>query len=352
MTLPGTRYRGDTAPALLSTRSGALRMSRLLAPVLERIRRLLVYVTLAVLAVTAYSFTRPRKFQATVMVSTVGGTSKLANLSASLPAVLMAAASASGLQATPALLVRLASSRNVLVHVGRSRVPGRSDSTVADLLRHHRVPASKDDEVFKAVRRIANASIDRETGLVSLTVIHSDSALARFVTDTLMGTISDAFQTAVHSQATQTRAALSGRLDSAAAQLSQAEQAVQSFREGNRIVQPYSAAAIEQERVQRELMVAQTVYDQARTESEAAKARELTEDPTVVVVDPIPRELVPVPRGTVAKGLTAGIAVALVYVIFVVLIDLARGGAMTADEDRARIRDAARSLPVLRRWVA
>ena len=94
-------------------------------------------------------------------------------------------------------------------------------------------------------------------------------------------------------QAASQRTAQGERVDSARRQLRRAEERVLAFLSSNRSYTSFSPAAVSRQQLEREVSNAQTVYAQARSDYDAATARELEETPAVVVVDPIPDQLLP-----------------------------------------------------------
>jgi hypothetical protein len=323
---------------------------RVLTPVVTRFWRILVVAILAAAVVGVATFMSPRRFDARLAFSTIGST-RLGGLAASLPAALLAATSTNGLQATPALLQRLVRSQVVDVQVARTRVPGRGDSTVADLLLKRDARAIQDPVAAEALRKVVSADVERETGLVIVSTIHRDSALARFITQRVVDEVTTAFQRSVQSQVTETKSSLTQRHDAALARLRIAEEASRSFAFRNRVVTPFSAAAVERDRLSRDLTLAQTLYNQVVAEREGAKDRELEEVPAVVVVDPLPRQLVPSPRGTVSKAALT-FAAAWVFLNFlVVLVDLLRTPLMSPALEQRRFREHAGRVPLLRWFV-
>jgi hypothetical protein len=86
-------------------------------------------------------------------------------------------------------------------------------------------------------------------------------------------------------------------------------------------------------------------------EREGAKDRELEEVPAVVVVDPLPRQLVPRSRGTVTKTALSFVAAWLLLNFVVVLVDLLRTPPMPSALEQRRFREKAVRVPVLGRLV-
>jgi capsule polysaccharide export protein KpsE/RkpR len=305
---------------------------------------LVVVSLLAGIAAAAYSLSRPRRYEAALALTTVASP-RGSGLTQAFPASLLSGFT-TGLQPTPALIAQLVRSRTSMNEVARTTVPGRG-ATVAQLFGNLK-PNAPDYEVYRALMKAVSVSIDRESGLLLLSVTHRDSSLARFLAAGIVESVSRAFRTAARSQAHEVRQSQEVRVDSAARQLHRVEEQLAAFTRQNRVVTPYSAVAVENERLNRAVNLAQTVYTQVVSEREAAIGKELEETPAVVVVDPMPRQLVPMSRGTAAKAVLAAGVVFMLLAVTVVVRDLFRRGDSTEEEDRVRLRKAMWSKPFAR----
>ena len=163
-----------------------------------------------------------------------------------------------------------------------------------------------------AIRNIVTADVDRQTGLISISATHTDSAVVRQVATRLVESASEAFKRVSRAQAASQRASQGERVDSARRQLRRAEERVVAFLSSNRSYTSFSPAAVSRQQLEREVSNAQTVYSQARSDYDAAAARELEETPAVVVVDPIPGRLLPDARRLPVKLVLASALALLV----------------------------------------
>jgi uncharacterized protein involved in exopolysaccharide biosynthesis len=111
----------------------------------------------------------------------------------------------------------------------------------------------------------------------------------------------------MRSQATDAREAGKAQVDSTLRQLRATEARLQSFQTTHRVYAQYSPAATERARIDRDLQAAQSAYADAQTDRQNAIARELSELPALVVVDPIPPELTKEPRQAVLKLMLAAV---------------------------------------------
>jgi uncharacterized protein involved in exopolysaccharide biosynthesis len=202
------------------------------------------------------------------------------------------------------------------------------------------------------VARVVSIDLDRETGLVTLRVQHPDSQLARAIADRMMAVSSAAFVRAIQGHAAALRQAQAERVDSVANQLNNAELRLSRFLSANRAIAPFSVANVERERLERAVALAQSVYQQAAVEKEAAIAKEIEATPIIAVVDPVPNQLRPLSRGLAWRMiLTALIAMVLTAVALIVSDALFN----RTHELDARTRELVASLarvPVLGRVVS
>lgn len=300
--------------------------------VLRRHARMIIGGAAAVAAVVAAAIlVRAPRYEASVTLATVSGTRGISLTSGAAAALLGANAGAQGgFQATPALISELMLSRRVLGAIGNERAPGYTRS-VASVLAGKRVQPV---DAAHAVEKAVNTSTSRETGLVTLRVLSKDSALARFVAERIVDETSQAFVQTARAQATEMRRAQDARVDSASSRLRRAEVALQQFLSENRALPSFSAASLQRQALEREVTVAQTVYQQAVGDRESAIAKELEETPAVVAVDPLPPVLPQEPRYLMVSAAAAFIAGLLALSLLAFLRASASGGVRTTDVPR------------------
>ncbi len=279
-----------------------VRFGRIVAPLLRERTRLLVGAVSVGIMVGGGRVVWPRKWVAQISVSTVEASGRQANQSASLATALLGGGSL-GLQASPALIMTLARSQNTLGVVGHTKVPGRGDSTLFDILLGHRAEAEDEIRATKHLGRMLDISLARDAGLVTISAESPDSAISRLVANRLIEAITNSFLLAVHSQAEQTLVGLRARRDSAESQLERAESRAVAFLRANRDIQPYSEAALTRDRLLRDASMAGTAYSDVMRENQAAYANELEGTPALAVVDPVPRVLGRVPASAILWGL-------------------------------------------------
>ena len=319
----------------------------LVTPLIERRRRIILGVVLLTLAVGVISFVMPRKYKAELSLTPVvnsRSSSALGGIAALAGATLQ-----TGYQLTPARMVELIKSRAVLASVGLSPAKPGSAEKIIDRVLGERYNQNDAEDVAKHITKLLTTFTNKETGTIQVAIEHPDSALARLIAARVVDSASQIFVRTSKAQAQQLRIAQEARVDNAAAALANAEERLRQFKDQNRATPAFSAAGVEQERLNRQIRLAEDVYTQAATDREAAYARELEATPTVVVQDPLPKELPKVRKHVILKmGITA--VVSLVLLSFAVLLtDLARRRLERSDPESARFRKAVSTLPGLRK---
>jgi uncharacterized protein involved in exopolysaccharide biosynthesis len=316
-----------------------------LAAVLEGWRAVALAVGLVGTGVAVLLLLQPRQYEAAMTVSTV---SNGALSPTGLAASLLGGGAQGGLQPTPPLVVELVNLPGVLRDVAQSRVDTNlSDRIIDRVARASGADSVPSDRIPDVMRGLIKAAIQRETGTITLRVIHRDSALARVVGQRVVTEVRRAFVSAARAQASQLRRAQELRVDSASTQLADAERTLVAFLARNRSVTPFSPTAVEHDRLQRAVRVAEQVYLQAVTDRGAAVAQELQETPVLVVIDPLPSRLPAVPRHRVLK-LALAVVLAALMVAFVLVFreSLQPRGAGESDA-LLRLRAAVQALPLV-----
>jgi capsule polysaccharide export protein KpsE/RkpR len=320
----------------------------LLTPILEVSHRLVaVMLLVAVGTFFLRTLVVERRYEARAVLATVsaprapfgsGGLGALSQLAGNMTGT-----------ASPELVAEVLQSRRVLTEVGLSPiVPGARerviDRALADSPRRRRLM-----DVERAMRGALTVSIDRKTGLLHVAARHSDTTLVRQLVTLDIEIGGKAFTHMIRTQASAQREGQEARVRTTLAQLREMEGQLMNFLRANRLIAPYSAAALEQQRLQRDIQVAQQAYTEAVTAREAAYARELEQTPAVVVVDPVPAELTPVSKYNVFYALAASLAAAFIYITVILL----REGLAVLSRDESprtdRFLAALRRIPLLGR---
>jgi uncharacterized protein involved in exopolysaccharide biosynthesis len=263
------------------------------------------------LAALAVILVPDRKYEAQIVVASVPNT-KSASLVGGISSLLGNAA-LGGVQSTPYFITRLLLLDGVLREVALSPAAEGTKQTVIERVLERPAARIKPDDIERGMRQILYTDVDKQTGHVTFSVTHKDSALARRVAERVLAAANERFVRVMRSQASDQRESGRAQVDRARRQLRAAEARRQEFQTTHRVYAPYSVAATERARLDRDLQTAQGVYNDAVSDNQSAITRELSETAGVVVVDPIAPVLTPVPRQAVLKlmlGVVLGVFVA------------------------------------------
>jgi len=314
----------------------------LLTPLIEKRRQIVLGVILIAGVVGAWSALRPRQYKAEMSLTPV--TSNRSAPALGGLAALAGATLQTGYTLTPQRMVELLKSRAVLGGVGLSNVPNSPDRVV-DRLVGERYKADDAESVGRQLLKRLTVGSNKETGTITLSVSHKDSALARLIAARVVDSASQIFVRTARAQATQLREAQEARVANAAAQLTSAEERLREFNFANRAAPPFSTQGIERDRLSRQIRFAEQVYTQAMTERDAAFARELEATPTVVVQDPLPKILPKVRKKVIMKTAVAAVVATVFLCLVVLLADLIRRRLERHDTESERFRGALATLP-------
>jgi len=307
-------------------------------------------VSAVCLPVLVWLLLTPQRYEAVMTLSTVS--SGALPSGGGLAASLLAAAAQGGLQATPPFLVELMHLPGVLTEVAQSRVSDGSSERIIDrIATSSGVDSIRSFRVPVVMQTLMRTSVQRETGTITLTVTHRDSALARAVARQLVDEVGRAFVQAAKAQAIELRRSQQARVDSASRQVGQAQDSLIAFLARNRAVAPFSPAAVVQQRLQRAVDLAHQVYGLAVTDREAAIAKELEDTPALVVIDPLPGRLPPVPRRRLLKLLLTLLFTTIAVSFAIVFRETLRHQGGQRPDSLVRLRSAAQELPLVGRLM-
>jgi uncharacterized protein involved in exopolysaccharide biosynthesis len=295
----------DIALARIPASEPEVRLDALYTPFLRRWRLVLLCVLGAWAAALALILVPKREYRAQLVVAAVPN-AKSASLAGGISS-LLGNATLGGVQSTPYFITRLLLLRGVLREVALSPVTDGAKTTIIERVLDEPRASITPEEMDLGMREVLSTDVDKQTGLVTFAVTHPDSGLARHIAQRVLAVGSRTFVEVLRSQASDQREAGQAQVDSARRQLRAAEARLQYFQTTHRVYAPYSPAATERQRIDRDLVAAQAAYSDAVTERQTAIARELADMPAVVVVDPIPPELTKVPRQAVLKLMLASV---------------------------------------------
>jgi len=282
-----------------------IRLDALYTPFVRRWRLVLLCVLGAWAGALALILVPKREYKAQLVVAAVPN-AKGASLAGGISS-LLGNATLGGVQSTPYFITRLLLLRGVLREVALSPATDGARTTIIERVLDEPRAAITPEQMDLGMREVLSTDVDKQTGLVTFAVTHPDSGLARHIAQRVLAVGSRTFVEVLRAQASDQREAGQAQVDSARRQLRAVEARLQQFQTTHRIYAPYSPAAVERQRIDRDLGAAQAAYSDAVSERQTAIARELADMPAVVVVDPIPPELTKVPRQAVLKLMLASV---------------------------------------------
>lgn len=295
----------DIALARIPVSEPEVRLDALYMPFLRR-WRLVALCTLGAWAVALALILVPKRDYRAQMVVAAVPNAKSASLAGGLSSLLGNAA-LGGVQSTPYFITRLLLLRGVLREVALSPAADGDRTTIIERVLEQPRASITPEEMDVGMRDVLSTDVDKQTGLVTFAVTLPDSALARRIAQRVLAVGGRTFVEVLRSQASEQREAGQAQVDSARRQLRAAEANLQYFQTTHRVYAAYSPAAVERQRIDRDLTAAQAAYSDAVNDRQSAIARELADMPAVVVVDPIPPELTKVPRQAVLKLMLAAV---------------------------------------------
>ncbi len=296
----------------------------------------------------AIIYATPRKYIASITLSTISAPPKSISIGGGLGSLLSGASmGGGGGGANPALIVRISGEYGVLYRVAHSPMYDGGKEVIIDRLRSTRRGSLPDNMIVKEMRKIAHAGFDKSSGVIVVSAQSKDTALARAITLRLVEETSTTFVALSHAQGTEMRKAMDRRVDSAKRQLFTAEEMQRQFLEGNRASASFSLASLEGKRLSQAVDLARDVYKQAVGDREGAVAKELEATPAVVVVDEIPAVIPPEPRYLAFKALGTAILGSVIFGLLLLIRESTRRAANSGDSDAIRLAESARQVRIL-----
>ena len=318
-------------------------------PVLERWPKVVMLVMLLALVGGVVTYLLPRKYEAHLSLMTISNP-KIPNVAGNpaLAALLGSAATTQmGMQATPALVVKLTELPGVLRTIAMRRADSTGPALIVERVARKTIAEIPYDRIEPIMLKYIDATYDRTTGIIDVKVVHRDSAIARIVALRMVDATRETFVRTVRAQATELRRSEERRVDSAASQLHRVEDELLEHARANRAVAPYSVASLEHERIQRRLSIAQNIYSQAVNDREAAIAKELEDTPAVVIVDDLPTRLPRRPRHLAVIVVLTAFLGFIAVVLGILLREAVRARLARGDEAALRTMAILRRLPLV-----
>jgi hypothetical protein len=255
----------------------------------------------------------PARYHGAMVVVPVQGARGLGSLSGA--ASLLGAnveLGSGGFNATRDVVAYLLTSRTVLL---RAAVAPYAGAPVAVPIVGIDPGQAEPDRLVARLRRALRVSSSRETGFVTAAVRARDSGAVRAFLSAVIAESQGVFTAVAQAQARQLRLAQGMRADSARVALGHAEEELAEFDLRNRVVPSRSLLALQRARLERALGDAGRAWEQVTADLQAAEARELERAPALAVVEDLPAELAPMARQPVSRGLLAGLAAGLLWLL-------------------------------------
>jgi len=333
------------------------------ACVLLRGRRLLVALSLAMAALVAgLTLLQPRKYTTSLSFTPVASDAPGGALS-SLAGQFGVSLPSNDASQSPDFYARLLQTPDILLALAQSPyvVPNGADTLRGTFVTLYDIDGGDRGKTLAAALQLLSTQIlsvgyDRQTSIVDVKVRTKWPALSQQMASRLLELVNDFNLGSRQQRAADELRFFGERLDTARAELRDAENRLQSFLDRNRSYQGDPALVFEHDRRQRDVTLRQDVYSMLTQAVEQARIRAVRNTPSISLVE---RPAVPLRadrRNTVVKllgGMFAGFVLAVVCLMLRELFDRGRADAPADFETLGRLwrdtRNDARRLVFLRR---
>ncbi len=300
--------------------SGELPFARLVR-VARSYRNLLIAMAIAGSVVwLARAFLEPPIYSSTaafVPQSAKAQQSGLSNIAASFGVNVGAA----DLGQSPAFYVSLLHSREILGRVAESRFKVPDKPQERTLLELYDLKAPSKEAAFQRgaeeMSHAMTASFDRETAIVSFSIASRWPSVSLAAAQRIMNEVNEFNVRARQSSALRERQFVERRLGEAAAELRVAEERLQSFRLGNRVLGESTVPTVT--RLNNDVALRRQVYNKLAENFEQSKIDEVRDTPVITVIEEprlpvraVSRHLVQRALVGLMVGLIAGLLAALI----------------------------------------
>ena len=212
---------------------------------------------------------------------------------------------------------------------------GRRRAALMDLLKvRDRAPEMRMELAVRALQAIVSASVDRDMGAVTLSVVTPWPSVSLALVQRLVSGVNQFNLETRKSQAAEERRFVAVQAADAERALREAEDQLQTFLQRNRVVNS-PQLTFARDRLQREVALRQQVYTALVQGLEDAKIREVRDTPVITVLEAPRLPVVGEARHSVMKGLFGGFAGAMVGALVAFLVQ-AVAGARRTPSDEAR----------------
>lgn len=176
-----------------------------------------------------------------------------------------------------------------------------------------------------------NATVDRQTGLVRVTVTAETPQLAEQIVVRLIDLVAEFNLETRQSQAREEARFVAGRLDEASAELRASEDELQAFLRQNRQFEYSPDLRFEHSRLERQVAMRQQIVNSLAQSLEQARIEGVRDTPVITVVDPPQESSVPISRGTVQRAVL-GLFLGFLLAVFIAFVR--EFGRRSRDHDR------------------
>lgn len=259
---------------------------------------------------------------------------------------------------SPGFYTDLAKSRVILGALADStfEVDGRRAP-----LRDHLAPGVFDprmrrEKAIGLLAKMVQSSWVQKTGVVQISAEASSPAMAQRIVERILVELNHFDSQRRRSQARAEREFTQQRLAEVQAALRVSEERLLRSRQGNRIYGAASEAALEYDRLTREVSERQQVFSTLQQAFERSKIEEVREQPVFTIIDQPEAPLLPNPRGTVHRAVLGVVLGVILGVLITLFRDFLRVSRRAPSEEHAEfsrvwtdtVRDIASPLRVFR----
>ena len=199
-----------------------------------------------------------------------------------------------------------------------SVLQGSSDLGAALRVNENMTGDARREAVVDAVLKAMNVDLNRESGIVSVTLRTPDSQLSLWLKQTLLHLIDTYYGAIRRTRAGAERKFAEEQRIKALEEVKRAEDRIELFLTKNKQYQGSPMLSIDFDRLSREVSVKQSVYSALEQAYQKARLDEVRDTPAISVVEPPVRPAKPAPRFLALRilfGLIVGAALAAIFLV-------------------------------------
>jgi uncharacterized protein involved in exopolysaccharide biosynthesis len=292
---PGSASSGPQAPVYPTYYEEEISLLRYVNVLLKRWRLVLGVPLLAAFSAGVFSFlVRPTFSASASFLPEVRSGSRVPAGLASLAAQFGVATGSDAAQA-PQFYAQVLKSRELLERILLDRFPdprakhnpvAADSNTLVDILKIE--GDSVGERVYKGLKtldKLVSTQVDRQTGIVKLTVEAPYPELAAAVANRMLDRLNEFNTKTRQSQARERRRFVEDRVAAVERELRQAEEDLKNFYERNRSWQSSPQLAVEEDRLRRQVQLRQELYLTLKREYETARIEEVNDTPVITVIE-------------------------------------------------------------------